>query len=183
MGDKMNYLYTKIMDYISRHNGDKEISEITVSNLYDAADNDAKEAINSIFIEMCGVPLGGILFLVKHRQKTIDDENKAGINLENKDWFRQKSDAVYFIGEYKLVCTSVDCPEQYDVYKGSDIVAYFRIRWGHFTARCPYFMGELVFSEDIEGFGEFTESERVPMLKEAIKNVDAYYRLKKYREE
>ncbi len=172
----MNDLYTKIMYCLFSHNGDKEMRRITVSNLYDAADNDAKEAINSIFIELCGAPLGEMLFL-------DTEANNRGINLETTDFFEPREDVVCFMGEYKLICTSEECPEQYDVYKGSDIVAYFRIRWGHFTAQCPYVMGELVFSEDTDGLGYFSDTERVPMLKEAIKNVDAYYRLKKYREE
>lgn len=75
----MNDLYTKIMYYLFSHNGDKEMRRITVSNLYDAADNDAKEAINSIFIELCGAPLSEMLFWAT-------ETNNRGINLETTDF-------------------------------------------------------------------------------------------------
>lgn len=53
------------------------------------------------------------------------------------------------------------CPEQYDVLDGDDVIGYFRLRHGHFTAE--YVRGDhhiLVYSSCPMGDGEFEDYER-----------------------
>ena len=38
---------------------------------------------------------------------------------------------------YRWDCTCGACPEQYDIYLGDKLIAYFRLRWGGFYV-APY---------------------------------------------
>lgn len=76
--------------------------------------------------------------------------------------------------EFKMTCPAY--PEQYDVYKGDEYVAYVRLRWGELTVH-PVFNGEVEWTKEICSFdldnldGEFKNKiERMKHLKEcAIK--------------
>ena len=77
------------------------------------------------------------------------------------------------IGEYTLHLTCWACPEQYDVYRGDEEVAYFRLRHGCFTVDCG---DERVFSACPYGDGRFKDDERQKFLEQAIAAVDLYYK-------
>lgn len=76
---------------------------------------------------------------------------------------------------YRLDRTCFACPEQYDVYAGDSLVAYFRLRHGSFTATCPDVGGEVVYDANPTGDSIFDEEERVKYLTEAILAVQEYY--------
>lgn len=40
-------------------------------------------------------------------------------------------------------------PEQYDVFRGDEIVGYVRLRWGLFTVTCPDVGGDLVYQAKV----------------------------------
>lgn len=69
----------------------------------------------------------------------------------------------------KLTCPSH--PEQYDVYKGKDRVAYFRLRHGLFTASVPSVSGDIVYQNYTFGDGEFADRERHSELSKACNAV------------
>jgi hypothetical protein len=46
----------------------------------------------------------------------------------------------------RLQQTCPACPEQYDVYRGTEKVGYIRLRWGQFSARLHNAAGEEVVS-------------------------------------
>ena len=57
------------------------------------------------------------------------------------------------------------CPEQYDVYKGSKVVAYVRLRHGRLTVECPEHGGERIHLEYIDdSSGSFASAERESYL-------------------
>ena len=65
---------------------------------------------------------------------------------------------------WKLTCKS--CPEQYNVYavdlttEDQRQVAYFRLRYGALTVRCPDANGEVVYNPGTDvGYGEFSSGE------------------------
>jgi hypothetical protein len=67
------------------------------------------------------------------------------------------------------------CPEQYDVFDGDKMVAYLRLRFGHFYAQCP-FGGEVVYEATI-GDGQWDgcfddEDQRRYHLKRAEKAIE-----------
>lgn len=78
---------------------------------------------------------------------------------------------------YKLVLTSVETPEQYDVYNSDgEVVAYMKLRWGSFVVRCPECMGDVAFHQELESFGKFsTNIERHVILTRGIEAVQKYY--------
>lgn len=76
---------------------------------------------------------------------------------------------------YRLERTCFACPEQYDVYAGDEIVAYFRLRHGSFYASCPDVGGDVVYEANPEGDGIFEDTERMGYLFEAIRAVQEYY--------
>lgn len=76
---------------------------------------------------------------------------------------------------YRLDQTCSACPEQYDVYAGEELVAYFRLRHGSFYAAVPDVGGEVVYEANPKGDGIFTRDERVRYLTEAILAVQEYY--------
>ena len=72
----------------------------------------------------------------------------------------------------KLVCTSIACPEQYDVFDPSGKkVGYLRLRHGKFRADYPDCGGETVYSSFAKGDGVFLDEERKNQLEKAIKAI------------
>lgn len=78
------------------------------------------------------------------------------------------------INGYELILTCGACPEQYDVFKDGDQVAYLRLRHGFFYASVPYCSNSIVYEAYPEGDGIFEDSERMRYLTEAIKAVEKY---------
>jgi hypothetical protein len=74
------------------------------------------------------------------------------------------------IGRYRLVCTSMACPEQYDVFDEitKKQAGYLRLRHGYFRADIDACGGETVYEADTSGDGIFDEDERMPQLSAAI---------------
>ena len=76
------------------------------------------------------------------------------------------------INGLKLVCTSVACPEQYDVFDSEGKqVGYLRLRHGHFRADYPDCGGETVYRSDTKGDGVFDDEERMVELKRAAEAI------------
>lgn len=68
----------------------------------------------------------------------------------------------------RLELTCWACPEQYEVYLGSEHIGYLRLRHGGFTAEYPECGGELVYEAEPLGDGYFEERERHGFLVEAV---------------
>lgn len=83
---------------------------------------------------------------------------------------------------YRLELTCGACPEQYDVYAGDQMVAYFRLRHGHFRVHCPDYGGEIVYEASPKGDGLFARDERVKYLTEAVLAVQEYYINRKWED-
>lgn len=78
--------------------------------------------------------------------------------------------------DYEIVQTCGACPEQYDVFKGGELVAYLRLRNGYFYASVPDVGGKIVFeSDEMKGDGIFENGERVFFISRAIKAVKNHY--------
>lgn len=71
----------------------------------------------------------------------------------------------------RLVCTSMACPEQYDVFCKDRQVGYLRLRHGRFRADCPECGGETVYSSETKGDGIFADEERDEQIAAAIKKI------------
>ncbi len=81
------------------------------------------------------------------------------------------------IDGYKLVCTSVACPEQYDVFSADEQqVGYLRLRHGIFRADYPDCGGETVYTSNPTGDGTFESEERLIELVKAIRAIDARHK-------
>ena len=76
---------------------------------------------------------------------------------------------------YRLQRTCHACPEQYDVFAGEHMVAYFRLRHGEFRVDVPDCGGDTIYTAEPYGDGIFTEEERVGYLTQAILAVQEYY--------
>lgn len=76
---------------------------------------------------------------------------------------------------YELKRTCYACPEQYDVYAGDEMVAYFRLRHGTFRVDVPDCGGDTIYEASPRGDGIFDNDERVRYLTEAILAVQEYY--------
>jgi hypothetical protein len=66
------------------------------------------------------------------------------------------------IGQCTFVLTCNACPEQYDVFIGSKLVGYVRLRWNTLRANYPDVMGKTVYTAelndwDMQGVFETTE--------------------------
>lgn len=72
---------------------------------------------------------------------------------------------------FELVKTSDACPEQYDVFKNGEQVAYLRLRHGYFTCEVPDCGGKLVYEARPEGDGIFEPEERERYLTAALQAV------------
>lgn len=96
--------------------------------------------------------------------------------MDNNDWHCESRN----IGEYRLHLTCGACPEQYDVFRGSEQVGYLRLRHGGFRAEYPDCGGDTVYSsEAMDGDGQFTDSERKKFLTEAVSAIDRHLQAEK----
>ncbi len=75
------------------------------------------------------------------------------------------------MAEFKLVQTCGACPEQYDVFRGDEQVAYLRLRHGTFRVECP--PGNTIFTAEPEGDGMFACHERDHYLRTACEAIKA----------
>lgn len=82
---------------------------------------------------------------------------------------------------YSLRMTCGACPEQYDVFKDGEQVAYLRLRHGFFYAQCPDKGGDTVYKANPKGDGIFEDEERDAYLEEAIRAVDKWMKQRKYK--
>lgn len=73
----------------------------------------------------------------------------------------------------ELRCTCSSHPEQYDVYDGETMVAYFRLRHGVFRVDVPDCGGETIYEAEPNGDGLFDANERQRYLSEAVEAVKA----------
>lgn len=98
----------------------------------------------------------------------MDDQNDkyGGYSTDDKD---------IIIAGYRLICTSVACPEQYDVFDDSTgkKVGYLRLRHGFFRADYPDCGGDTVYEAETKGDGIFDDDERMPQLSAAIAALSA----------
>ena len=76
---------------------------------------------------------------------------------------------------YRLDRTCMACPEQYDLYEGDEVVAYFRLRHGDYTVQCSGPGGVLVYSASPKGDGIFDDEERFGFLLAGVEAVIEYY--------
>lgn len=65
-------------------------------------------------------------------------------------------------------------PEEYNVFRDGEQVAYLRLRHGYFCAEVPDACGELVYDAEPEGTGHFEVYERGHYLCAAIEAVDRH---------
>jgi len=63
------------------------------------------------------------------------------------------------------------CPEQYDVFKDGEQVAYLRLRGGDFTVDYPNVSGEEILSAYPNGDGAFDANERLIYLTKALRQI------------
>lgn len=75
---------------------------------------------------------------------------------------------------YDLVLTCGASPEQYDVFKDGEQVAYMRLRHGNFRVDCPGYGGKTVYRAAPDGDYTFDDDERVKFLKLALEAIDNY---------
>jgi hypothetical protein len=85
------------------------------------------------------------------------------------------SNPEFQIGVFRLVMTCGACPEQYDVYRNGEQVAYFRLRHGTFRVDVPNAAGKTIFEVCPEGDGAFTNFERGRWLRKALRAVEEHY--------
>jgi hypothetical protein len=80
------------------------------------------------------------------------------------------SDKDIIVDGYRLICTSIACPEQYDVFDdlSAEQVGYLRLRHGYFRADYPACGGKTVYDAETAGDGLFDEDERMPQLTAAV---------------
>lgn len=76
--------------------------------------------------------------------------------------------------DIELVMTCPACPEQYDAFFEGAHIGYLRLRHGLFSVRCPDADGEVVFSSDTHGDGEFQQYEREKYLNLAKQAIIEY---------
>lgn len=70
---------------------------------------------------------------------------------------------------WRLKCTSIACPEQYDVFDpDGQQVGYLRLRSGWFRADYPDHGGATVYSVQTKGDGLFDDNERERQIRAAI---------------
>lgn len=76
---------------------------------------------------------------------------------------------LYAKNGFELDLTSNACPEQYDVLRNSEQVAYLRLRGGAFRVEYPDVMGELIFWATPNGDGAFDNNERIAYLVKTLR--------------
>lgn len=103
------------------------------------------------------------------RLKALDELSKLDEELGwlDKDWPHERE-----MDGLKLVCTSMACPEQYDVFDASgNKVGYLRLRHGTFRADYPDCGGETVYRSHPNGDGIFSDDERDIELGKAVEAI------------
>lgn len=96
---------------------------------------------------------------------------------EKKTWVMAHSDSgIKFYKEYKLIQTSIACPQQFSVIKENKEVAYFRLRHGKFSASIVEDDGRFtkIYETMVLGDGVFEEEEEEIELKNAVEKIDEY---------
>lgn len=71
--------------------------------------------------------------------------------------------------DLRMTCGA--CPEQYDVFKDGERVAYYRLRHGCFTVEYPDCGGELIYEVEPNGDGIFDDNERVSYMIKALRKL------------
>lgn len=71
--------------------------------------------------------------------------------------------------EIKMTCGA--CPEQYEVFKNGNQVAYYRLRHGGFRVDFPNVRGETIYEAEPNGDGMFDDNERLIYLARAMRIV------------
>ncbi len=71
--------------------------------------------------------------------------------------------------EIKMTCGA--CPEQYEIFRNGEQVAYYRLRHGEFRVDFPDCGGETIYHAEPNGDGIFDDNERLKYLSEAMKAV------------
>lgn len=107
--------------------------------------------------------LGRPALAVGYNQSDLQDN----IQFTLFHWERDMEDRLVING-LTLVLTCGACPEQYDVYKGDDVVGYMRLRHGHFYAD---YRGRTVYTASPRGDGVFDSDERIMYLTEACNEI------------
>lgn len=102
--------------------------------------------------------------------------NLFGDYFETQERHYDIAKKLYQRNGFKLVLTCGMCPEQYDVFSGKDIIAYYRVRHGEFVITCPDVGGEDIFWCDVYGDGGFDKSERLNLLALSLRKVKEHYR-------
>lgn len=100
------------------------------------------------------------------RLKALEDLARLDeeLGLLDKNWPEDQ-----LIDGLKLVCTSIACPEQYEVFDAEGKqVGYLRLRHGRFRADYPDCGGETVYASNTKGDGTFSEDEREGELRKAV---------------
>lgn len=70
--------------------------------------------------------------------------------------------------KFRAVLTCFACPEQYDIFKGSENVGYFRVRHGRFAAYRSINHDGPFYETRTQGDGMFSDSEREKQLHHAL---------------
>lgn len=102
----------------------------------------------------------------------IEELNKA---VEDIAYAITQSDdeSVVMYNDIQLINTCSGQPEQYNaVYRGAQ-VGYLRLRWGYFNTEYPDCDGVTVYGCEVEGDGEFIDSEREEHLRAATAAIKA----------
>lgn len=71
--------------------------------------------------------------------------------------------------ELKMTCPA--CPEQYEIFKDGNQIAYYRLRHGTFSVDFPDHMGKTILEIDTVGDGIFDEKERLVCLTKAMRSI------------
>jgi len=86
------------------------------------------------------------------------------------DYFANPED-LYSAHGLTLVQTCGACPEQYDVFRGDEQVAYLRLRHGFFRVDLGECGGEIIASGHPKGDGCFEPDERMHFMHRALRAI------------
>ena len=102
------------------------------------------------------------------RMKALDELSRLDqeLGMDDMEWPVTRE-----VDGFRLVCTSMACPEQYDVFHGERKVGYLRLRHGRFRVDCPDAHQETVYSSNTKGDGGFAEEERGIEIGNALKKI------------
>lgn len=76
--------------------------------------------------------------------------------------------------ELKITCSA--CPEQYEVFKNGNRVAYLRLRHGYFTVTVPDVSGVDILEAHPNGDGIFKTHERLRFMTDALRSIVTHYK-------